>query len=143
MLLGGVHVRMKGFQSLGYMIDHYRTIILEYNKSNKYGLLLLETWNIFPKDKENIIEEKFAIEYLLHCQHGFAKDEDMYKPPKRIMIRAFTRHMNFIESIYGDKIDHPISKKEHETCKVYLNLMKDDTWYESLPRVIIKLEGRV
>lgn len=116
---------------------------MEYDKTSKYGMMLLETWNIFPEDKVDILEEKYSIEYLVQCKYEFAKDGDMYKPPKGTIMRAFTRHLNFIELIYGNKIDNQIVKKEYETCSVYLNLMKDNIWYDSLPDVILKLEGRL
>ncbi|AJD93516.1 hypothetical protein JMA_41990 (plasmid) [Jeotgalibacillus malaysiensis] len=141
-------MHMKYFQSIAQMEKHYVEILSQFDEKRKHGLSLLESWNIFPKDKEDIIEEREALRYLVGCQIGVVREQNAVKPKVEVIERCLTRHIYFLESTFGltdenvNKSTDIISKKEFKACRHYLFKLSLPAWYEALPAEILTFENK-
>lgn len=139
-------MHMKYFESIAQIHKHYGEIVVQFDK--KHGLSLLESWGIFPKDKEDIIEEKEALRYLVGCQTGLVREENAKKPDVKVVERCLIRHIDFLESTFGltdanvNKSTDILSKKEFKACRHYLFKFSLPAWYDALPDEILTFENK-
>lgn len=141
-------MQMKYFQGIADILNHYNTMMDNFQENRKYGLELLETWNVYPEDKDDIFEEREALRYLLGCRLGMVREKNAQKPSLEVVERCFQRHVAFMKEIHGvddynvNKHDDPLVKKEFKTCRHYLFKFSLPAWYEKLPEEILTFENK-
>lgn len=141
-------MKVKYFQAIADIERHYDDIVKQFNPELKYGLMLLETWDITVGDKENILEEREVLRYLIACQYGFTQKENVKKPSLEVVNRCFNRQLSFLEKIhkchaYNVNRHHcPISRKEYKACRHYLFQFSLPAWYAKLPDEILSFENK-
>lgn len=144
-------MHVKYFQPIADLYRHYEDIMRNFEKDSKYGLMLLETWGIREEDKQDIIEEKEVLRYLLACRHGIARKVNVKKPTIEVVNRCFHRHLDFLEKIHKchaynvNKLTYPhasLIQKQYKACRHYLFKFSLPAWYEKLPDEILSFENR-
>jgi len=141
-------MHVKYFQIIAHIESHYEEILRNFNKDLKYGMMLLETWDIREEDKEEIMEEKEVLRYLVACQIGLSRKENVKKPSIEIVNRCFNRHLTFLEKIHKchaynvNKYENPLVRKEYKACRHYLFQFSLPAWYEKMPEEIISFENK-
>ena len=141
-------MHMKYFQGVADILNHYDNILENFREDRKYGLSLLETWDVYPKDKEDIIEEREVLRYLLGCQLGLVREENAKKPTLEVVERCFNRQIAFmnknhrIDDFNVNKYPNPIVKKEFKACRHYLFKFSLPAWYEKLPAEILTFDNK-
>lgn len=141
-------MHVKYFQPLADIQYHFDDILKCFSGSG-FGLQLLETWGIKPEEKDNILEEHEVLRYLLACQHMFAFDNNVYKPPLHVVERLFNRQLGFLETIHDchaynvNKHRSKSIQKQYKACRHYLFKFSLPAWYEKLPNEILTLKSRI
>lgn len=144
-------MRMKYFQTIADIQDYFKTILwnFEDERYKKYGRSLLDSWEIDISDKDDIIEEKEALDYLIACQYNFTHDDrTIVKPSIEVMNRCLERHLKFLENTFGctaytvNKLRSNLVKKEYKACRHYLFKFSLPAWYAKMPEEIKPLNSR-
>lgn len=140
-------MKMKYFQPLADIRNHYDDIVHHFNDS-KYGLSLLETWGIELKDKEDILEEREVLRYLVGCQIMLVHDYNAKKPSIALVERTLNRQLSFLEDIHNcnaynvNKHRSKLIQKRYKACRHYLFKFSLPAWYEKLPNEILTFENK-
>lgn len=141
-------MHMRFFNEIAYIQNHYDDILTNAEANGERNWMLLETWGIFPKDIEDIREERKVLSYLLACQLSMAREETAVKPELEIVERLFTRQLAFLERIHGihaynvNKHRNPMTRKKYKACRHYLFKFSLPAWYEKLPATILTFEEK-
>lgn len=141
------NVKIKYFQGVAEIMRHYEDILFHFS-NEKYGHLLLETWDVYPEDINEIREEYDFLRYLLGVQLGLVRETGVEKPSVEVVNRCLNRHLAFIKKIH--KCDErtykehrsPFIKNEYKACKHYLFQFSLNGWYKRLPDKIISFEEK-
>ncbi|PLS19478.1 hypothetical protein CVD28_03415 [Bacillus sp. M6-12] len=143
---------MKYFQAIADIERHYEDILYNIdNPSPISGHLLLETWDIDPKDKELLTEEKEVLRYLIGCQLSIVRDTNAKKPSLDVVKRCFERQLHFLEKIHKchaynvNKLSYAHAKliqKQYKACRHYLFKFSLPAWYEKMPNEILTFENK-
>lgn len=142
-------MKMKYFQAISDIQHHYDDILYHIdNPSPTLGHVFLETWDIDPKDKNLIIEEREVLRYLLGCQLSMVRDSNAKKPFLDVVNRCFERELSFLEKIHKihaynvNRHPNPIVRKQYKACRHYLFKFSLPAWYEKLPNEILTFENK-
>lgn len=139
-------MKMKYFQAIADIRNHYDEILKSAKRSKRFDWILLETWNVAPEDIPALQEERDALTYLIACQHTFASDKNAIKPSLELVNRLFNRHLAYLDDIFNcnasnfKEYDLPAVRKEYEACKHYLFQFSLPAWYAKLPDEISVFE---
>lgn len=131
-------MHMKYFQGLADIENHYGDILRGYD-GGPYGKSLLETWGIQEEDREDIVEEREVLRYLVACQTMLAREKSTYKPEQDVVNRLFNRQLYYLDTIHNCHAynvgKHPskLIQREYKTSTHYLFKFSLPAWYESLP----------
>ena len=89
-------------------------------------------------------EEHTAMRFLLNLSQDDLQHKDtIIKPSKSIFIRSFDCRLTMLNDViitpmvltqFPDANTHLVKQKL--VCKYYLNILKNDVWYDSLPNQI-------
>jgi hypothetical protein len=141
-------MHVKYFQPLADIKYHYDEVIKGLNRSSKYADMLLATWGVKPEDESHILEEYEVLRYLLACQHMFAFDANVYKPPIYVVERLFNRHLGFLETVRDchaynvNKHSSKRTQKEYKACRHYLFKFSLPAWYQKMPDVVLTYQNK-
>jgi hypothetical protein len=140
-------MHMKYFQAIADIQNHYDEILRQCDNL-KWGKELLGTWGISLTDKENIIEERKVLRYLIGCQHMLVRGMNAKKPSLNVVQRCFERHLSYLERIHDchaynvNNHSSKIIQKEYKACRHYLFKFSLTAWYDKLPNEILTFENK-
>jgi hypothetical protein len=140
-------MHVKYFQPLADIRKHYDDILRNFDNP-KWGHLLLETWGIKLMDKEDLVEEREVLRYLVGCNRMLVQDHNAKKPTLDAAERCFNRHLVYLEEIHSchaynvNKHSSILIQKEYKACRHYLFQFSLNTWYEKLPNEILTFENK-
>ena len=126
---------------------HYEDILM-HASNEKYGHSLLETWDIYLEDINQIREEYDFLRYLIGVQLGLVRETGVDKPSIEVVNRCLTRHLNFLDKIHKCNAktykEHrsPFMQREFKVCKHYLFQFSLNGWYKRLPDRIVAFEEK-
>lgn len=138
-------MHMKYFQGLADIESHYDDILYNLIEQPPHGVRLLETWGINSEDKNDIIEEKDVLRYLIGCRFGWLYSDELGdsgvldKPTLEVVNRCFNRQLGFLERIHKchaynvNKYSCKITKRKYKTCRHYLFKFSCPGWVDKLP----------
>ena len=126
--------KMKYFQEIADIRDWYESRIEERNFMTKYQCM--------PAYNNDDITLKIqALNYLLACQIGFARNKnDAIKPPKEILIKCFSERFAYVKENINLKQYTDLKykrKRMYEVCEHYLFKLGYDNWYDKLPAELL------
>lgn len=139
-------MHMKYFQALADIQRHFDDILENFEKP--YGNILLETWGIDPSEKEQLIEEREALRYLVACQLMMAHDENAKKPEIPVVNRCLERHLRFLETVHKchaynvNKHRLKTIRKQYKACRHYLFKFSLPAWVKNLPDEVLTFENK-
>lgn len=139
-------MHMKYFQAIADIERHYDDILDSFARLN--GLLLLETWGIDPSEKEQLIEEREALRYLIACQLMMARGENAKKPEITVINRCLERQLGFLEAVHGchaynvNKHRLKTIQKQYKACRHYLFKFTLPAWVKKMPDEILTFENK-
>lgn len=139
-------MNMKYLQPLANIHSHYDMIVTSMDDTN-YGHMLLETWDIAIEDKEDILEEREALRYLISCKGMIAHETNVSKPTLEVVERCFKRQLDFIEKHKGchcynvNKHKSALVRKEYKACRHYLFQFSLPAWYAKLPDEVLTFDN--
>lgn len=140
-------MKMKYFQGIADIKNHYDDILRQFG-NEKYGHGLLETWNIGLDEKEDILEEREMLRYLVGCETMIVHEENAKKPTIEIVNRCFHRHLEFLKEIFYiyeqnvNQYNDKLIQREYKTCRHYLFQFSLPAWYEKLPDEILTFQNK-
>lgn len=143
-------MKMKFSQSLDYILRHFNDIARELTNGQR-GADLLETWNINVNDADQVVQiraEREALRYFSSLDIMLVKDRDAVKPAISDLISAFTRHLAFLDDIFGcnennwRKESDKVIRKQYEACRHYLFQLSLPAFVESLPERVPTFENK-
>lgn len=140
-------MKMKYFQAIADIENHYQDI-LRYMDNEGHGHMLLETWGIGVSEKEQIIEEKEMLRYLIGCQLDLVRESNAKKPSIDVVNRCLKRQLAFLESVHNchaynvNKHRLPTVRKKYKACRHYLFKFTQKAWVEKLPNEILTFENK-
>lgn len=140
-------MHLKFFQGVADIKNHYDDILKQFERG-EYGLSLLETWNIGMNDKEDIVEEREFLRYLLGCQSMIVREENAKKPTIEVVNRSFHRHLSFLKEVFGiheynvNKYPDKLIQREYKACRHYLFQFSLPAWYAKLPHEILTFQNK-
>ncbi|WPS85642.1 hypothetical protein SMD22_00860 (plasmid) [Brevibacillus halotolerans] len=145
-------MKMKYFQSIAEILNHYDEILQRFDKI-PWGHMLLDTWGIkvTEKEREKLIEEREVLRYLIGCELMLVNDENgenAKKPSLHVVQRCFQRHLDFLEKIHRchaynvNKHPNVKTRKEYKACRYYLFKFSLSAWYEKLPNEILTFQNK-
>lgn len=139
-------MHMKYLQALADIERHYDDILQYFEIP--YGEVLLKTWDIDPSEKEQLIEEREAVRYLLACQIMMAYEENAKKPEIPVVNRCLERHLGFLEKVYNchaynvNQHRLKIIRKQYKACRHYLFQFSLPAWYKRMPEEVLMFENK-
>ncbi|PGP14587.1 hypothetical protein COA01_29985 [Bacillus cereus] len=140
-------MHLKYFQAIADIQNRYDEILNHFD-NEKWGHDLLLTWGIELSEKENIIEEREVLRYLIGCRHMFVHKTNVTKPSLHVVQRCFHRYLSFLEKVHrchAYNVNHHSSiivRKKYKACRYYLFKFSLPAWYEKLPNEILTFENK-
>lgn len=139
-------MNVKYFQPLAHILSHYNMIMTNMEDTT-YGHMFLKTWGISVEDREDILEEREVLRYLVDCKTEIADETNVKKPSLEAVRRCFNRHLAFIEKHKGchkynvNKHKSVLVRKEYKACRHYLFQFSLPAWYAKLPDEIVTFDN--
>lgn len=141
-------MHMKYFQALARIENRYDDILQNFELP--YGHILLESWGIDPSKKDQLIEEREALRYLVACQTMMAYDEygNAKKPEIPVINRCLERYLRFLEKVHKchaynvNQHRLKIIRKEYKACRHYLFKFTLPAWVKALPDEILTFKNK-